>query len=145
MLGDDSNTFEEPFEESIDAHAGSFGPDEGATHQLALASEGEEASTNSSVSNGSADRGNAEAVERTIGKQGNGGAGEHEAIRATIRRAETEQKKRIEAAARLNLFMYANYADKFLDLPKAEFDAALEAEMGAEGTGVEMLRKCLVA
>ena len=41
--------------------------------------------------------------------------------------------------------MYADHADKYLGLPPAEFDAALEAEMGAEGVGIEMLRKCLVA
>ena len=95
--------------------------------------------------NNGANSGNAEEVERTIGKQGDGVADEHEAIRATIQTAETERKKRNDAAARLNRFMLPDHADKYLALPAAEFNAALEAEMRGEGTGVEMLRECLEA
>lgn len=140
-----SNTFEEPFEESIDMHAGSFGPDEGATLQRASASEEKVASRDSVFTNEGANLGNIEAVERRKCKQGDGVADEHEAIRATIQTAETERKKRNDAAARLNRFMLPAHADKYLALPAAEFDAALQAEMQDEGTGIEMLRECLEA
>ena len=138
-----SNTFEESFEESFDTRTGSFGPDEGATHQHASASEKKVASRDPVFTNEGANLRSVEAVEGPKCKQGDGAVGEREAIRATIRMAETEQKKRNGAAERLNRFMYADHADKYLDLPQDEFTAALEAEMKGEGTGVQMLRESL--
>ncbi len=140
-----SNTFEESFEEPFDTRAGSFGPDEGATHQHASASEKKVASRDPVFTNEGANLGNIEAVEGPKCKQGDGVVDEREAIRATIRTAETERIKRNAAAERLNRFLMADHADKYLDLPRDEFTAALEAEMKGEGTGIEMLRECLEA
>jgi len=140
-----SNTFEKSFEESFDMHAGSFGPDGWATHQHASASEKKVASRDPLVANNCANFGNIEAVERPKCKQGVGVVDEREAIRATIRSAETEGKKRNAAAERLNRCLMADHADKYLGLPQDEFTAALEAEMQEEGTGIEMLRECLEA
>ena len=140
-----SNTFEESFEESFDTRTGSFGPDEGATHQHASASEKKVASRDPVFTNEGANLGSVEAVERPKCKQGDGVVDEREAIRATIRTAEKEDKKRNGAAERLHRFLIADHADKYVALPAAEFNAALDAEMQDEGTGIEMLRECLEA